>query len=463
MVRLLHHSDLEGVYDDPDRVGRLVGRLRSLDGPDAVVCGTGDDLAPGVLALVERGRQALDLFDAAGTAVETFGNHDFDFGTERALSLVREAAPTWLSTNVRRDGGRFGADAGVRRSLLRETDGTTVGFLGLTDPDTAAINPKAAGLTFTDPVDATRRAAADLRDRGAEYVVVLSHLGAGDEALARATDVDAVLGGHVHSRRVDEVAGTLLTRPGAGGRAVAEVDLAAAEARLHDADGPVASNVAERFRGRAREAGLDEQVARVSEPVPRDDATTFGGECRVGNFVAEAFRAVGDADVGLVNSGGLRSGDPLYGAVTRADLVGLLPFEEPLTVAAVSGARLRGALSAAHGESLGFGEPDWWHAHLAGARVTYDTAAGRVQELRVGGVSVDPDATYEVALPDFLLRTDREFPALGPQDREREGPVQYEALVTYARDHGIDAETDGRVRVTGTAVAPDEPTGVVER
>jgi 2',3'-cyclic-nucleotide 2'-phosphodiesterase (5'-nucleotidase family) len=463
MVRLLHHSDLEHVYDDPDRVGRLVGCLRALDGPDAVVCGTGDDLAPGVLALVERGRQALDLFEAAGTAVETFGNHDFDFGPERTLSLVRDAAPTWLSANVRRDDDRFGADAGVRRSLLREVDGTPVGFLGLTDPDTAAINPRAAGLTFTDPVESTHRVAADLRDRGAAHVVVLSHLGAGDEALARATDVDAVLGGHVHSRRAGEIAGTLHTRPGAGGRAVAEVDLAAGEARIHEADGPVASDAAARFRGRANEAGLDDPIARAPDPMPRDDATTFGGECRIGNFVAEAFRAVGDADVGLVNSGGLRSGDPLHGTVTRADLVGLVPFEEPLTVAAVSGARLRAALAAAHGEALGFGELDWWHAHLAGARVTYDAAAGGPEEIRVGGAPLDLDATYEVALPDFLLRTDREFPALGPQDREREGPVQYEALMTYARDHGVRATTDGRVRVKGTSQAADGPTEVTER
>ena len=163
-----------------------------------------------------------------------------------------------------------------------------------------------------------------------------------------------------------------------------------------------------------------------------------------------------------MNSGGLRSGDPLSGTVTRADLVGLVPFEEPLTVAAVSGERLRRALAAAHGEALGFGEPDWWHAHLAGARMVYDAARGRVGALRVGGAPVDPDATYEVALPDFLLRTDREFPALGPRDREREGPVQYEALVSHARERGIDAETDGRVRTTGTDGRPEETAEVGE-
>lgn len=448
MVRLLHHGDLEGVYDDPTRVGRLVGRLRSLDGPGALVCGTGDDLAPGVLALIERGRQALPFFEAAGTAVETFGNHDFDFGPGRTRELVRDARPTWTSANVRRADGCFGADAGVEPWVVREVGGERIGLLGLTDPDTTVVSPEAAPPSFADPVRTTRETAATLREQGVDHVVVLSHLGAGDDALARATDVDAILGGHVHSPRADRVAGTLVTRPGSGGRWVAEVDLGAGESRLHEVAGAPTTETAARYRGRVREAGLDETVARTDRSVARDDATTFGGECRVGNLVAEAFRTVADADVGLVNAGGLRAGDPLTGAVTRADLVGLVPFEEPLAVARVSGRRLRAALGEADGASLGFGRPDWWHAHVAGARVVYDTAAGEVRSLAVDGAPVEPAATYEVALPEFLLRTGREFPSLSVRHRARTLAAQYEALVEYATAEGVDAPVDGRVRLT---------------
>jgi 2',3'-cyclic-nucleotide 2'-phosphodiesterase (5'-nucleotidase family) len=218
------------------------------------------------------------------------------------------------------------------------------------------------------------------------------------------------------------------------------------------ADAPRADDAAARFDDRARAAGLDETVARAPAPMPRDEATTFGGECRVGNFVAEAFRSEADADVGLINSGGLRAGEPLAGAVTRADLVGLAPFEEPLTVARVSGERLRAALSAGHGAALSFGEPDWWHVHVAGARFAYDPAAGEATDVRVGGEPLDPAGTYDVALPDFLLRTERELPALGPADRERETVVQHEALVAYARDHGVSAPLDGRVRLPAEVV-----------
>ena len=56
--RLLQYSDLEGVYDDPDRLARLVGLLAARRDDRTLVVGTGDNTGPGVLSLVERGRQA---------------------------------------------------------------------------------------------------------------------------------------------------------------------------------------------------------------------------------------------------------------------------------------------------------------------------------------------------------------------------------------------------------------------
>jgi 2',3'-cyclic-nucleotide 2'-phosphodiesterase (5'-nucleotidase family) len=87
-VRLLHYSDIENAHDDPDRVARLAGLIDELRGEDAVVCGTGDNVAPGVLPLVTRGEQALDFFEVVDPDFSTFGNHDFDFGIDRTAELV---------------------------------------------------------------------------------------------------------------------------------------------------------------------------------------------------------------------------------------------------------------------------------------------------------------------------------------------------------------------------------------
>jgi 2',3'-cyclic-nucleotide 2'-phosphodiesterase (5'-nucleotidase family) len=475
MPRLLHYSDVENAYDDPLRAGRLAGLLRSLSGPDALVVGTGDNTAPGVVALVERGRQALDLFAAVDTAVETFGNHDFDFGPAATRDVVADSRPTWVSANVfdgasaggdadaeadtnttgttdgggeeggNRDDRRFGADVGVVPHTVERVDGARVGFFGVTDPATGSLNPMAADVAFTDPLAAAREAVDALVDAGVDHVVALSHLGAGDDALAAVDGVDVVLGGHVHTRRNERVSGVRCTRPGVNGAAVVEVDLAADVATVHEtADADPYGPLVDSLRRRVADAGLDEVVARVDEPIVRDRDTVFGGECRVGNLVADAYRWATDADVGLQNSGGIREGPPLCGDVTTGDLVSVVPFEEQVVVAEVTGAELRSILAESNGSRVDFGDPDWWHGHVGGASFAVD--AGRVTDVTVGGDPLDPAATYTVGTSDYLLHTDHEFPTLDQHHRAGEAGIQYEVLWAYARANGLDPAVEGRIR-----------------
>ena len=454
MPRLLHYSDIENVYDDPVRVGRLAGTLRDLNGPDTVVCGTGDNTSPGVLALIDRGRQALDLFEAIEADVATFGNHDFDYGPDATRALVADAPQTWVSANVYDPNGERFAAADVTAWTVVTVDGVRIGFFGVTDPATASLNPMAADLQFTDPYDAAERAVAALREAGVHRIVALSHLGSGDDSLARRVDVDLILGGHVHAERNDRVDDTPLLRPGVNGHTVFEVRLDATGPiridRHATADGPVVEGVVSALRERVAAAGLDEVVAHVDDPIDRTDAAVFGGETRVGNFVADAYRWALDADVGLQNSGGIRDGPPLAGDVTAADLVSVLPFEEPVVEATVTGAELRDIFAESAAAVVDFGEPEWWHGHVSGARLRWHDDEHRLLSARVGGEPIDPDAEYTVATSAYLLHTTHEFPTLGEHHRTREGDIQFEVLADYARAAGIDPEIEGRIRRIGT-------------
>ena len=454
MPRLLHYSDIENVYDDPVRVGRLAGTLRDLNGPDTVVCGTGDNTSPGVLALIDRGRQALDLFEAIEADVATFGNHDFDYGPDATRALVADAPQTWVSANVYDPNGERFAAADVTAWTVVTVDGVRIGFFGVTDPATASLNPMAADLQFTDPYDAAERAVAALREAGVHRIVALSHLGSGDDSLARRVDVDLILGGHVHAERNDRVDDTPLLRPGVNGHTVFEVRLDATGPiridRHATADGPVVEGVVSALRERVAAAGLDEVVAHVDDPIDRTDAAVFGGETRVGNFVADAYRWALDADVGLQNSGGIRDGPPLAGDVTAADLVSVLPFEEPVVEATVTGVELRDIFAESAAAVVDFGEPEWWHGHVSGARLRWHDDEHRLLSARVGGEPIDPDAEYTVATSAYLLHTTHEFPTLGEHHRTREGDIQFEVLADYARAAGIDPEIEGRIRRIGT-------------
>ncbi|WP_435063792.1 bifunctional metallophosphatase/5'-nucleotidase [Halobaculum sp. EA56] len=487
MPRFVHYSDIENVYDDPERAGRLAGLIAGLDGPGALVVGAGDDTSPGVAATVSEGRQAVDFYRAVDTDVETFGNHDFDFGADAARAVVADSPQTWVSANVYdADGERFGREEGVVPWTVTRVDGERVGLFGVTDPTTDSLNPMAADLGFGDPYEAAREAVADLRAEGVDRIVAVSHLGGGDDDLARIDGVDLVLGGHVHSERVDAVDGTPCTRPGVNGEAVLEVTVGGDEdpvvsddaddaggdadtrtvggARVtrHTPEGaPVDERVADALRERIAAAGLDEPVGHVDEPIERTEAAIHGGECRIGNLVADAYREAADADVGLQNAGGLRLGHDLAGEVTEADLLSVLPFEEPIVLVEVTGEELLDVFRQMSAAVVDFGEDDWWHGHLSGAAVVWDDDREELVSATVGGEAVDPDRLYRVATPEYILHSDHEFPAIDERHRAGEHGIQHEVLAAYVREHGIDPRVEGRIRRV-SEVDGDEPGDAAE-
>ncbi len=459
--RVLHYSDLEGVYDRPARLARLAGRIDDLRDDGTLLCGSGDNTAPGVLSLVARGRQALPFFERVAPDAGTFGNHDFDYGHEATRGFVRDSPQQWVSANlVVDDDGEdvpFGAGAGVERSTVVECGGARVGITGVLDPAAADLTTQMDDLRVSDPVEAVGREIGRLREANVDYLVVLSHLGSGDDELARRFDLDAVLGGHVHAERAETVAGTPCTRPGPNGHRVMAVDLETGETTAHPvADADPDEALLATYERMEAETGLDETVAHVERPVERTRSLRTSGECRIGNFVADAYRWAAGADVGLHNAGGIRDGPPRAGAVTVADLVSVVPFDEPVAVAELSGDDLRAlfgeAFRAPHGE-------DRWTAHVSGCSVTYDSDARELCEVRVGGDPVAGDRTYTVATNDFLLESPAEFPTLTADRRVETLDTQYEVLADYARTEGVAPAVTGRLDLDGTA----RPAGEVER
>lgn len=444
--RLLHYADLETALDDPTRSARLASSIDARRGDDAVVIGAGDNTAPGALPVATEGRVALDFFAAVDPDADTFGNHDFDFGPGIARDLAAEAPQPYLCANARQNGGRFAPDA-TAPSRLVEVDGVTVGIVGVAHPRTDEVNPAAEGISFTDPVPAVRAEAADLRDRGADHVVVASHCGRGDERIARETDVDAVLGGHVHDVYAETIDGTAVVRAGRAGERFSEVVLGPTpEIRIHEVDGRSPDeSLAATLRDRLATHGLDEVVATADPSIERTEETVTTAESRVGNLVTDALRWHADADVAISPPGGPRSGDPMAGFVTVADLVGLIPYRDDLAVVDVAGSRLREALADV---PLGYYDdeyPDRLCSHVSGARIRWDDDTGELLEAAVGGEPIDPDRSYRVAVADYLVETDHVISAFGEADVVDRPGVAHEAIVAYARKVGIDPDIEGRI------------------
>jgi 2',3'-cyclic-nucleotide 2'-phosphodiesterase (5'-nucleotidase family) len=135
--------------------------------------------------------------------------------------------------------------------------------------------------------------------------------------------------------------------------------------------------------------------------------------------------------------------------VTLGDLMSVIPFPERVAVLDVSGRELRSAFAEA-ARNVGFGESEWWHAHVSNARLEYDHGADELVRATVGDRPVEPERRYRVATSEYLLHTAGEFPSLAPEFRVGTLEVQYEVLAAYARAEGISPRIEGRVLRHGT-------------
>ena len=298
--------------------------------------------------------------------------------------------------------------------------GVRVGIYGLTTPETAATSNPGPDVNFRDPVVVARALTADLRGRGAQLVVAVTHQEMlADRALAAApgVELDVILGGHEHEPLVAEEGGTLITKAGSDARYLVQVDLwVGSDGRLRERSWTfheVSARIPPHPRAEAVVRAYGERLSRELDVVVGQTTVPLEGrrgrlrteETNLGNFVADAMRARIGADVALVNGGGIRSDRVIPpGPLTRRDLAGMTPFGNVVVTLELTGTTLRAvleqALSRRDRQAGGF-------LQVSGLTLTYDPArppGQRVVAVTVGGSPLDPDRRYTAAVVDYIAR-----------------------------------------------------------
>src|SRR5207237_10540115 len=128
-------------------------------------------------------------------------------------------------------------------------------------------------------------------------------------------------------------------------------------------------------------------------------------ESSLGNLVADAMRAGTNADAAIVNSGSIR-GDRVYpaGPVTRRILVSIHPFGNIVCTLALPGRVILQALESGVSQlPAAAGQ----FPQISGLTMTVDRSAPigkRVRDVTIGGQPLEPNKTYRVAVPDFMMK-----------------------------------------------------------
>lgn len=152
---------------------------------------------------VYKGYVEVKLMNAMHYDAVALGNHEFDNGCAALARRLRKAKFPVLCANYRFDNRALSKQ--VRPYAIVEKGGLKIGVFGLlvnlrglTSPD---ILEEAH---YLDPVETSMRMVAELRERGCDMVVCLSHLGVDGEQTTdfdiaeQVAGIDFIVGGHSH-------------------------------------------------------------------------------------------------------------------------------------------------------------------------------------------------------------------------------------------------------------------------
>ena len=132
---------------------------------------------------------------------------------------------TWLAGNVRYKGRA--ALPGASATTILEKGGYRIGFLGLVTTDTPEISKPGDDVTFAPFVATGAALARELRKAGADLVIALTHdeLSRDLALLAKAGEIDILLGGHDHLLLARYDGRQAVVKAGSQGNHVAVLDL----------------------------------------------------------------------------------------------------------------------------------------------------------------------------------------------------------------------------------------------
>jgi 5'-nucleotidase len=368
---------------------------------------------------------------------------------------------------------------------IRRFQGIKVGFIGMTLEGTPDIvSPSGvAGLDFLDEAETANRFASELRRRhGVRAIVVLLHEGGVQSSPGGINDCNGISGsivdiverttkavdlfvtGHTHNAYNCVIDGRPVTSASSFGRLVTDLDLTL-DRRSKDVVEVAANNLIvtqnvfragditqliDRYNAIAAPL-RDRVIGRISADITRtvDDSQ----ENAAGNLIADAQLAAtsapdtGAAVAAFMNPGGVRadftfaqSGSEGDGAVTYGEAFTVQPFGNSLVTLTLTGAQLLDVLKQ---QWCGQALP---RVLLPSATVHYtfsqSVAAGLVGQpcegapnpvtgLTIGGVAVDPAASYRITVNSFLADGGDLFTVLREGTDRLGGAVDTDALEAY--------------------------------
>ena len=380
-------------------------------GKDVLLVDAGDHVQGTAYGSMDEGASIIKLMNAAGYDVATPGNHEFDYGMDRAKAIMKEADFPYLSCNW--------VDLRTTLRVLPSVKvfvrgGRRIAFVGVTTPETFTKSTPAyfmndaqtkyiydilGGEDGQKLYDAVQEAIDKAEFWGADTIIGLGHLGVdpssspwtSEEVIAHTHGFTAFIDGHSHTvmanKQVTDASGkaVTLTQTGSYFKNIGKMTVGA--------DGTITTELIDTYEGldaavaatasnwiSAVDDMLGEEIAVGDTKFYINDPATGkrrirSGETNLGDFVADGiytyFNEIEElhCDVAIMNGGGIRT-DVEAGPWSFKTCKTVSPFGNVACLMSVTGQQIQDALEFGARFAGAEGKENGGFLQVAGARYT---------------------------------------------------------------------------------------------
>ena len=191
---------------DPGKGGRRKGGQQGAAADNILLVDAGDFCQGTPYFNFFHGRVEVDALNRMGYDAVTLGNHEFDNGIDTLAAVLREAQFAVVCANY--DVSGTALEGIVKPYTIVKRGGRKIGIFGLgVYPNNLIAAKNFAGITYHAPYPIAQQTADELRAKGCDLVVCLSHMGTypdkpedccDTELVAQTRNIDIVIGGHTH-------------------------------------------------------------------------------------------------------------------------------------------------------------------------------------------------------------------------------------------------------------------------
>ncbi|MFT6269824.1 MAG: 2',3'-cyclic-nucleotide 2'-phosphodiesterase (5'-nucleotidase family) [Alphaproteobacteria bacterium] len=375
----------------------------------------GGSIGPSALSNLDRGSHIIDILNSLEPDAMGAAKREFSFGVDELSLRSYEAAFPIVASNLIDKRLNAVPDGLVDGALITRND-VTLGFISIYDKRLLEEYLLSDIIIVKDKETKIRGIANELRKAGAD-IVILQYFNDFPE-IVKLLDDQAIDYAFVSvTRTTDEYKKQLgkdnrifvADKPGQAIIASFEANTNFPLVSLKKVDlinlsvDPLVENQVNSYLLRLNRL-LNDNIAYWDGFYSTSRDEVRGKENAFANFVVDAMRDFGKADIALINGGSIR-GDTTYKQntqITRRTIATELPYRSTLSVISVSGQQLTDALE------VGFAGLDILKGtfpQISGMQVEFDSSAPhgeRVLSVLINGQQLDTNKQYRLATTNYL-------------------------------------------------------------